>query len=112
MTVVMMLTYRGEGDNARRFAHDMVSKGVVERIRSEDGNERYDYLFPMDDDSSVVLIDAWRDQKALDDHHHSQMMKEVMGLRERYGLTVTAQRLESVESDHKDDIWLSVGKKE
>ena len=46
----------------------MTSSGIVCEILAKDGNERYEYFFAMDDQESVLLIDQWRDQSALDAH--------------------------------------------
>ena len=40
----------------------MTESGLVNKIRAEEGNERYEYFFPLDDPESVLLIDRWRDQ--------------------------------------------------
>ena len=57
MSLVVIIYYTGEGDNAKKFAEEMVSSGIVDRVRAEEGNERYEYFFPMDDPQTVMLID-------------------------------------------------------
>ena len=74
------------------FAEEMVSSGTVAAIRAEDGNLRYEYFFPMDDPETVLLIDSWRDQAAIDIHHASPMMTTIAALREKYDLHMTAER--------------------
>lgn len=59
----------------------MTESGLVNKIRAEEGNERYEYFFPLDDPETVLLIDRWRDQQALDAHHKSEMMEEIAALR-------------------------------
>lgn len=39
MSITVNIYYSGEGDNARKFAEEMVSSGVVRRIREEKGNK-------------------------------------------------------------------------
>ena len=73
MSLVVNLYYTGKDGNARKFAEEMVANGVVEQVRAEEGNERYEYFFPMEDPETVLLIDRWRDQAALDLHHKSSM---------------------------------------
>ena len=68
MSLKINIYYTGHNGNARAFAEEMVSSGVVSEIRAKDGNERYEYFFPMDDSETVLLIDQWRDQAALDEH--------------------------------------------
>lgn len=96
--ITVNIYYSGEGQNARRFAEEMTSAGVVERIRAEEGNLRYEYFFPMDDPETVLLIDSWTDQGAIDRHHASPMMGEIAELREKCGLRMRVERYVSDEA--------------
>ncbi len=58
-----------------------MESGLVRQTRAEEGNLRYAYFFPMDDPETVLLIDTWRDQAALDAHHKASMMAEIEHLR-------------------------------
>lgn len=92
MAIVMNLYYTGDEGAARGFAQEMEEGGTADLIRAEEGNMMYRYFFPMDDSRTVLLIDAWRDQEALDRHHASPMMAIVARLREKYGLSMRAER--------------------
>ena len=92
MAITVNIYYSGKGTNARRFAEEMVSNGTVEQIRAEEGNLRYEYFFPMDDESTVLLIDSWKNQAAIDVHHQSPMMNVIMTLREKYDLHMKVER--------------------
>ena len=93
--ITVHLFYTGRNGSARDFARTMVRRGVVDAIRAEDGNLRYEYYFPMDDPETVLLIDQWRDQAALDRHHASPMMAQIAALREQFDLHMHAERFES-----------------
>src|SRR6201987_3269478 len=43
-------------------------KGHAQRSRAEDGCQQFDVLLPQDDPSRVLLVEAWRDEAALDLH--------------------------------------------
>lgn len=92
MSITVNIYYSGEGDSARNFAEEMVSSGVVRRIREEKGNLKYKYFFPMDDENTVLLIDSWENQAAIDLHHASEMMKDITRLREKYDLRMKVER--------------------
>ena len=92
MSLTVNLYYTGFDGNARRFAEEMVSSGIVAAVRAEEGNERYAYFFPMEDPQTVLLIDQWRDQAALDAHHKSPMMAQIAQLREKYHLRLRVER--------------------
>ena len=96
--ITVNIYYSGENGNARKFAEEMTSSGVVERIRAEAGNLRYEYFFPMDDPETVLLIDSWEDQTAIDFHHASPMMGEIAALREKYELHMKVERYISDEA--------------
>lgn len=92
MTITINIYYTGTNGNARRFAEEMVGRGIVGDIRSEVGNLCYEYFFPMEDHETVLLIDRWADQQALDRHHASPMMKRIAALREKYDLHMRVER--------------------
>lgn len=89
-----------------RFAEEMESSGTADAIRREEGNIKYDYFFPMADLESVLLIDCWEDQDAIDRHYASPMMEKITQLREKYDLHMEVERYvpdgeEMPESDRK-----------
>ena len=92
MSITVNIYYTGKDDNAKKFAEEMVSSGLVDAVRAEEGNERYAYFFPMDDPQTVLLIDRWRDQSALDVHHKTEMMQKIAALREKYHLKMRVER--------------------
>ena len=92
MSIVVNLYYTGTNGSARKFAEEMETSGTADQIREEEGNERYAYFLPMEDPETVLLIDAWRDQQALDVHHASPMMETIAKLREKYNLRMRAER--------------------
>ena len=93
--ITVNLYYTGTNGSARAFAEEMVQTGIVTAIRAEDGNLRYEYFFPMDDPETVLLIDQWRDQEAIDVHHASPMMGQISALREKYDLHMKVERFVS-----------------
>lgn len=92
MSLTINIYYTGENGNARKFANEMLSRGIVDRIRKEEGNLRYEYFFPVDDKETLLLIDKWKDEEALDIHHKSLMMSEIAELREKYGLKMRVEK--------------------
>ena len=80
----------------------MIKSGTVEKIRSESGNLRYEYFQPIDDPETILLIDSWKDQAAIDIHHASPMMNTIAALREKYGLKMKVERYISDENGISD----------
>ena len=100
--ITVNLYYNGTNGNARKFAEEMESSGTAAKIRGEEGNVRYEYFFPMNDPETVLLIDAWENQEAIDVHHASPMMKTITELREKYDLHMKVERFVSEELPETD----------
>ena len=92
MAITIHIYYKGKNDNAIQFAKEMISKGIVDTIRNERGNLRYEYFLPIDNTETVLLIDSWEDQNALDLHHKSAVMTQIVALREKYDLHMEVER--------------------
>ena len=95
--ITVHLYYKGTNGNARAFAEEMETSGIAESIRKEPGNLGYRYFRPLDDPETVLLVDSWTDQAAIDAHHASPMMAQLAALREKYDLHMEAERFVSEE---------------
>ena len=92
MSITVNLYYTGVNGNARRFAEEMERSGTADAIRRESGNLRYEYFMPLHDPETVLLIDSWKDQTAIDRHHASPMMQTIASLRDQYDLHMRVER--------------------
>lgn len=98
MAITINIYYSGINGNARKFAEEMISSGIVDEIRAEKGNLKYEYFLPMNDNETVLLIDSWESQQAIDTHHNSLMMQRIIDLREKYDLSMKVERYITDES--------------
>ena len=108
MIITANLYYTGTNGSAKKFAQEMESSGTADKIRAEKGNLRYEYFFPMNDPETVLLIDSWESQEAIDIHHASPMMQTIASLREKYDLHMKVERFISDEdySEDKDSSFI------
>lgn len=106
MAITMNLYYTGKNGNARKFAQEMMESKIVDRIRAEEGNLRYEYFQPIDDEETVLLIDSWKDQNALDVHHATEMMKQIADLRDKYDLHMRSERYVSDDISSDDSEFI------
>ena len=49
MSITINIYYTGKNGNAKKFASEMESSGLTQKIRKEDGNLRYEYFYPIND---------------------------------------------------------------
>jgi len=104
--ITVNLRYTGSHGAARAFAEEMTATGTVAAIRKEPGNIRYEYYVPLEDPETILLIDAWTDQAAIDAHHASPMMQTIASLREKYDLHMTVERYVSAEDNPEDGKYI------
>ena len=106
MAITVNLYYTGKDGSARKFAEEMEASGTAAEIRAEAGNLRYEYFFPMNDQETVLLIDRWENQAAIDLHHASPMMAKIAALREKYDLHTRAERYIDAEAPNTEERFI------
>ena len=77
--IMIVVECEVKSDHRNQFIELM--KGHAQRSRAEDGCQQFDVLMPQEDHSRVLLVEAWRDQAALDVHSKAPTMAK---LRETY----------------------------
>ena len=94
--------YTGENGSAKEFVKEMISTGIVDQEKKKKGNKRYEYFFPENDPETVLLIDCWENQEALDLHHKSPMMEQIAYLRDKYNLKMKVEQYKTLSKDNQD----------
>ena len=79
MAITVNLRYTGKKGAAQAFAREMISSGTI------------------------LLIDSWENQQAIDQHHATSMMKTITELREKYDLHMTIERFVSDDNIPEQD---------
>ena len=97
MSLTVNIYYTGENGNARKFAEEMEQSGTAAAIRAEKGNLKYEYFYPVNDKETVLLIDSWENQEAIDAHHATPMMNKIIELRNKYDLHMRVERYKADE---------------
>ena len=107
MSLTINIYYTGENSNARKFAEEMEQSGTAAAIRAEKGNLKYEYFYPLNDKETVLLIDSWENQEAIDAHHQTPMMEKITELRNKYDLHMRVERYVSNEGiPNKDKAFI------
>ena len=97
--ITILIRYKGINGNAKKFSNEMITSGIVNQIRLEEGNLRYEYYFPLEDDESVLLVDSWINQDAIDIHHRLPLMNKIKELREKYDLHMDVEKYQQFIDD-------------
>ncbi len=107
MSITINIYYTGiENGDAAAFAEEMEQSGIADRIRAEEGNLRYEYYQSLDDPETILLIDSWANQEAIDKHHATPMMDTIVRLREKYDLHMTVERYSAIEMPETENQFI------
>lgn len=100
--VVLNVYYNGENGSAKRFVEEMEKSGIAPSVRAEEGNIAYAYFSALGDDETVILVEKWESQRALDTHQASPAMSQIVRLREKHGVTSKVERFSSEDMPESD----------
>ncbi|MFO3667866.1 antibiotic biosynthesis monooxygenase family protein [Anaerococcus kampingiae] len=100
MTLTINILYKGK--DSKKFAKEMTEKGIVDRIRAQKGNIKYEYYQSLEKDDEILLLDIWENQEALNIHHQSPMMDEIIKLREKYDIRMQVHKYQEIEGSNDD----------
>ena len=106
MAFTINIYYTGSNGSAKSFAEEMINSGIVNEIRNKTGNLRYEYFLPLDDEKTILLIDSWENQEALDEHHKSETMNKIIELRNKYDLHMKVERYTLKEDNENDKKYI------
>ncbi len=106
MSITINILYTGKNRNAKKFAEEMTKSGIAQKIRKTKGNLRYEYFLPLENKESVLLIDSWESQAALDKHHASATMQEIAALRDKYDLHMSVKRYVEDNPNRNDEKFI------
>lgn len=76
--ITVHIYYTGENGSAKAFVKEMLTSGLVDEIRKEKGNRRYEYFFSVEDEETILLVDSWDNQEAIDLHHASSIIGQIL----------------------------------
>ncbi len=106
MNFTINIYYKGQNGSAKKFANEMISSGIVEEIRNKEGNLRYEYFESLEDKETILLIDSWKNQESLDNHHQSETMNKIMDLRNKYDLHMKVEKYVLEENNSQDEKYI------
>ena len=106
MSFTMNIYYKGKNGSAKKFANEMISSKIVDEIRNKEGNLKYEYFMPLEDEETILLIDSWKNQESLDKHHESDTMNKIIELRNKYDLHMKVERYCLEDSSDNDKKYI------
>lgn len=64
----MLVTYKVKHGKRDDFISEIKQNDIIEKSRNEQGNIKYDYFIPLENDNELLLIEEWENQLCIDQH--------------------------------------------
>jgi len=95
---ILIVKYNCRPGQRDTFLEAIRSEKLDQASRDEDGNLRYAYSRPVDDEDSLLLLETWKDEEAFKKHCASPHFKRLGEVKELY---VTDTVLEKYDIDEE-----------
>lgn len=82
--LLMHVTYKVKEGKRNEFVQKVQDLGILTASRQETGNLLYDYYYSVDDDNSVLLVEAWTDAETQAIHCKTEHFKKLSELKNEY----------------------------
>ena len=82
--IVLNVTYKCKEKMREAFLEAIWSEGIDVASRSEEGNIKYDYYLPTENDNEVFLLEKWQDAEAVKVHSGQAHFKRLGELKATY----------------------------
>lgn len=66
------------------FVDKVKEAGILSATVTEPGNLMYRYTFPEDDENEIILLEAWEDKIAIEEHLKTQHAEELKRIKQFY----------------------------
>lgn len=82
--LILYVTYTAKPGCREQFVCEIVRRGILSAIRSEEGCLAYDYYFSAQDENVVLLIEKWTSPAHQRVHMEQPHMAELKAIKEQF----------------------------
>ncbi len=82
--IVLNVTYKCKPEMRAEFLEMIMTEGIDIACRAEEGNIKYDYYLPIDNENELLLVEKWRDPDAFASHSRQPHFARLGELKSEY----------------------------
>lgn len=82
--IIVAVRYTVKDGKRGEFYGELTRRGVVAASRAEEGNEKYDYYYPLDSENDLCLMEIWESREAQKAHGETPHFKILAGLKAEF----------------------------
>lgn len=95
-SIILNVLYTIKPGQRTTFYEEVKKARIPELSRLEEGNLRYEYYFPIEDENKILLIEIWKNQMALELHKEMEHFKKLQTIKQKYVTDVKFEQYTSV----------------
>ena len=79
------------------FYNEIISRGIADAARAEEGNEKYEYYYSPENENELLLLEIWKSADAVKFHMETAHYKALCELKSEYVTETVFRRYEIEE---------------
>ena len=82
--IVLNVTYKCKPDMRDEFLEMIITEGIDDASRAEEGNIKYDYYSSVENSDELLLVEKWQDADALAGHREQKHFARLAKYKSEY----------------------------
>ncbi len=91
--MMLLVRYKTKPDTRESFMKEVMSSGVLGKIREEDGCVSYDYYHDVAEPEEILLVEEWQSEEQQKQHLQTEHMKILKAIKEKYVLETSVRKI-------------------
>ncbi len=83
------------------FLNEVIRRGILNKIRSEEGCESYEYYYNAQRPDELLLLERWVNKEAQQKHLETEHMKEFFAIKDVYVEHTVLRGFEFIDFEEK-----------
>lgn len=92
--LTLLVKYTAKPGCREKYVDQVISSGLLDAIRAENGCLRYDYYFSVQEENVILLVEQWESEKLQQEHMQHPNMTRLQALKAEYIANTILQKAE------------------
>ena len=92
--LTLLVKYTAKPGSREKYVDQVISSGLLDAIRAENGCLRYDYYFSVQEENVILLVEQWESEKLQQEHMQHPNMTRLQALKAEYIANTILQKAE------------------